>query len=51
MIAIQWLFGLGGAMVLTAFIAFAIRQGTKVKPLPPDEQPPVNRYIVGGNDP
>jgi hypothetical protein len=28
-----------------AFIVFAFRQGMKVRPLDPDEQPPVNRNV------
>jgi hypothetical protein len=50
MAAIQWFFGLSVAVVLVAFIAFVIRQGTKVRPLPPDERPPVNRTIVPRDD-
>jgi hypothetical protein len=34
---IHWL-ELGAAVLFIAFVAFALRQGTKVRPLPPDEQ-------------
>lgn len=37
-LAIHWL-NLGAIVLLIAFIAFAFRQGTQVKPLPPDQQP------------
>lgn len=38
---------LGAGVLLVAFIVFAFRQGMKVRPLDPDEQPPVdvNRYM------
>jgi hypothetical protein len=36
---IHW-FELSAAVLLFAFIVFALRQGRKVRPLPPDEQPP-----------
>jgi hypothetical protein len=36
----HWL-ELGAAILLVGFIVFAFRQGTKVRPLDPDEQPPV----------
>jgi hypothetical protein len=32
--------GLGAGVLLIAFIAFAFRQGMKVRPLDADEQPP-----------
>ena len=35
----QWI-GLGGLAVIGAVIAFAFRQGFKVKPLDPREAPP-----------
>jgi hypothetical protein len=35
----QWI-GLGGLAVIGAVIAFAFRQGFKVKPLDPSEAPP-----------
>jgi len=37
---IHWL-ELGATVLLIAFIVFAFRQGRKVRPLAPDEQPPV----------
>jgi hypothetical protein len=36
---IPWL-ELGAGVLLVAFIAFAFRQGMKVRPLDPDERPP-----------
>jgi hypothetical protein len=36
---IHW-FQLGAAVLLITFTVFAFRQGTKVRPLPSDEQPP-----------
>jgi hypothetical protein len=39
MSAIPWL-ELGAGIILVAFIAFAFRQGMKVRPLDPDERPP-----------
>jgi hypothetical protein len=47
MSAVDWL-ELGAAVLLAAFLAFAFRQGMKVRPLDPDEQPPVNQYIIPG---
>jgi hypothetical protein len=47
MSAIHWL-ELGAAVLLIVFIVFAFRQGMKVRPLEPDEQPPVSRYIIPG---
>lgn len=46
---IHW-FELGAAVLLVAFIVFALRQGRKVQPLSPDEQPPVRpeRLDQGG---
>jgi len=49
MSAIHWL-ELGAAVLLVAFIVFAFRQGMKVRPLDRNEQPPVNRYIIPGDD-
>jgi hypothetical protein len=45
--AIDWL-ELGAAVLFVAFIVFAFRQGTRVRPLDPDEQPPVNQYVIPG---
>jgi hypothetical protein len=47
MSAVHWV-ELGAGVLLVAFIVFAFRQGMKVRPLDPDEQPPVNRYIIPG---
>jgi hypothetical protein len=44
---IHW-YELGSAALLVAFIVFAFKQGMKVRPLDLDEQPPVNRYIIPG---
>jgi hypothetical protein len=44
---INWL-ELGAAVLLFTFIVFAFRQGGKVRPLPPDEQPPVKPENLGG---
>ena len=44
---IHWL-ELGAGFILVGFIVFAFRQGMKVRPLDPDEQPPVNQYIIPG---
>jgi hypothetical protein len=44
---IHWL-GLCAAVLLVAFMVFALRQGQKVRPLPPDEQPPVRPELGGG---
>jgi hypothetical protein len=35
----HWL-ELCAAVLLVTFMVFALRQGRKVRPLPPDEQPP-----------
>jgi hypothetical protein len=45
MSTIHW-YELGSAALLVAFIVFAFRQGMKVRPLDPDEQPP--GYIIPG---
>jgi hypothetical protein len=39
---------LGACVILIAFIVFAFRQGMKVRPLDPEEQPPVSQYIIPG---
>jgi hypothetical protein len=36
---VHW-FELGAAVLLVTFIVFAFRQGWKVRPLDPNEQPP-----------
>jgi hypothetical protein len=49
MSAIHWLefhwLELGAGVILVAFIVFAFRQGMKVRPLDPDEQPPLNPNV------
>ncbi len=45
-LAIHWQ-ELGAGVLLTAFIVFALRQGMKVRPLDPDEQPPVKPEQIG----
>jgi hypothetical protein len=51
MSVIHWLeihwFQFGAAILLVAFVVFALRQGTKVRPLPPDEQPPLRPENLG----
>ena len=47
MSTIHW-YELGSAALLVAFIVFAFKQGMKVRPLDPDEQPPVNQYVIPG---
>lgn len=53
MTAIDWFkvhwFELGAAVLLFAFITFAFRQGRRVRPLDPDEQPPVRPERLGGD--
>jgi hypothetical protein len=49
-LAIRWL-ELGAGVLLAAFIVFAFRQGMKVRPLDPDEQPPVKPERLGGPPP
>ncbi len=44
--AIHWQ-ELGAGVLLTAFIVFALRQGMKVRPLDPDEQPPARPEQIG----
>ena len=46
-LAIHWQ-ELGAGIVLAAFILFALRQGMKVRPLDPDEQPPVKPEHLWG---
>ena len=41
-IAIQWI----GFGLLVAFVVFAFRQGMKVRPLDPDEQPPLSNNVL-----
>ncbi len=52
MSVIHWLeihwFQLTAAVLLFAFIAFALRQGRKVRPLPPGERPPLRPEDLGG---
>jgi hypothetical protein len=49
MSAIYWFanhwFELAAGVLLAAFIVFALRQGEKVRPLDPDEQPPLSRNV------
>ena len=44
MSVIEWL-ALGGGVLLLTFIVFAFRQGMKVRPLDPEDQPPLSRYL------
>jgi hypothetical protein len=41
-----WL-GLSAGILLVAFIVFAWRQGMKVRPLDPEDQPPLNPNAMG----
>jgi hypothetical protein len=47
-LAIRWL-ELGAGVLLAAFVVFAFRQGMKVRPLDPDEQPPVSPSDSAGH--
>jgi hypothetical protein len=55
MSAIRWLeihwLEMGAGVLLAGFIVFAFRQGMKVRPLDPDEQPPVKPEQLGGPPP
>lgn len=44
MSAVHWI-GIVGFGLLVAFVVFAFRQGMKVRPLDPDEQPPLSRNV------
>jgi hypothetical protein len=42
-----FLVAVGAGILLMAFIAFAWRQGMKVRPLDPEDRPPLNPSAMG----